>query len=1410
MDTDGIWCVLPASFPENFEITTTNPKKPKVVISYPNAVLNLMVKENYTNHQYQELNDADKLKYEKRSENSIFFEVDGPYRAMVLPASKEEGKRLKKRYAVFNDDGSLAELKGFEVKRRGELRLIKVFQGSVFEAFLKGDTLEECYANVAKVADYWLDVLYTKASNLSDNELMDLVSENRSMSKKLEEYGAQKSTSISTAKRLAEFLGDQMVKDAGLSCRFIVSRQPEGSPVTERAVPVAIFQAEESVRRHYLCRWLKDSTLENLNIRSVLDWNYYIERLGGCIQKIVTIPAAMQGVTNPVPRVRHPDWLHRRLNEKGDARKQRKIDVMFQKLPPRVLQGEGEEDIDDPEVRDIEDIGTTTPRPLTTSQANKRKRTPENRNHQNSTSNDWRTALGPPPPKYHKRKWAMQAAQRKQQQRHATSAVSRAAPQQGAAPQAAANTVRGPRGSLGSFLRRAQQTLLNSSWHVIQLAKTNEAGVFRVWALVGAELHQVRVVVPRVFYVNQHQAMPEERKSEEDVLWRPVNRTLPRGRPMLHLYRYSVPEEQFQQHTDNLLGSLATPDVEGIYETQVSLEFRTLLQLGCMCGVMKGYQEMGDGRDSSFSLEQLQAKGLQVGDKEYLSSGSLHALCLCIMRAPLPSPRALLALMIPPSKRAVFIAVDSVRTNQMPNIQAIYTAERNARLNQGSDEDLLPPPELSVEVRVETDLKMAFRSLQRVLQTFKDEKKGPSYVALQSNLSLSEVMALLPGLAEFPVVPLECQGFGEDSTRASLKAETLEILSRLEWQRLGSRAILRRYLDAPMNLDMRIRQCRYLHIPLGNLPPQPSDAYLFATDLMFARHLLRQNFLLCLVSDAEQGCSVTVNNPGCYSNVCVELLVDALAVDALIQSERINNVEGTSSSVAFDRAQPMNVSTLAGASQPVGPILSNAPSETAICSGAFRVLKAMVGAWIRDVGLHQNVFADFQITYFYRWLCSPQTLLYDPALRQGLQLLMKKLFLQLVAEFRRMGAVIVYANLSRIILSTRKNTIPDALNYMEFIIHSVKNKELFHSIGLQLRDCWEHLLWLGPTNYGGIKGKVPEEAAGDVVKSASQKMSKRREEGEDEEGVSDSEEENSSSEEEEDDNMPEVEMDWSLARSLPLEAGCRENFNALVIGYLSSTYLKTREALAAKMGDTPIRKRTMSQPTPLGSVQQLNRKLPSNLGRKKSLSQSLTRSSIHLSDTDGVSSSPALDFTKAICRVLELDNTVAAEVGALRRNMLRLIGVSEFSDAAEWSEPCLSVTLNEVLCQNCNYCHELDLVRNCRWDELEDPGDGTTAWKCPLCHIGYENEEIEYLVLETFNRRVMSYNLQDLQCSRCQQVKMENMPLRCSCAAPFRTQMDSKQLTQFMVTLANVAECFNMPMLAETIHWAQTVGLPVC
>ena len=73
---------------------------------------------------------------------------------------------------------------------------------------------------------------------------------------------------IHVCSRLAEFLGDDMVKDKGLACQFIISRKPNGAPVTERAIPVAIFQADEAVKRSYLRKWTKQGgALESVSIR---------------------------------------------------------------------------------------------------------------------------------------------------------------------------------------------------------------------------------------------------------------------------------------------------------------------------------------------------------------------------------------------------------------------------------------------------------------------------------------------------------------------------------------------------------------------------------------------------------------------------------------------------------------------------------------------------------------------------------------------------------------------------------------------------------------------------------------------------------------------------------------------------------------------------------------------------------------------------------------------------------------------------------------------------------------------------------------------------------------------------------------------------------------------------------------
>ena len=54
---------------------------------------------------------------------------------------------------------------------------------------------------------------------------------------------------------------------------------------------------------------------------------------------------------------------------------------------------------------------------------------------------------------------------------------------------------------------------------------------------------------------------------------------------------------------------------------------------------------------------------------------------------------------------------------------------------------------------------------------------------------------------------------------------------------------------------------------------------------------------------------------------------------------------------------------------------------------------------------------------------------------------------------------------------------------------------------------------------------------------------------------------------------------------------------------------------------------------------------------------------------------PALEFVKALCKVLSLDSSILEPVNQLRRNLLKLIGVGEFSDIAEWKDPCISFIL---------------------------------------------------------------------------------------------------------------------------------------
>jgi DNA polymerase epsilon subunit 1 len=47
LDTDGIWCLLPQNFPENYFLTTSTGKK--LFMSYPCTMLNLLTYDKFKN-----------------------------------------------------------------------------------------------------------------------------------------------------------------------------------------------------------------------------------------------------------------------------------------------------------------------------------------------------------------------------------------------------------------------------------------------------------------------------------------------------------------------------------------------------------------------------------------------------------------------------------------------------------------------------------------------------------------------------------------------------------------------------------------------------------------------------------------------------------------------------------------------------------------------------------------------------------------------------------------------------------------------------------------------------------------------------------------------------------------------------------------------------------------------------------------------------------------------------------------------------------------------------------------------------------------------------------------------------------------------------------------------------------------
>lgn len=1349
LDTDGIWCMLPATFPENYGFKLKNGKK--ITISYPCVMLNHLVHDKFTNHQYQTLVDKNTFKYQTHSDNTIFFEVDGPYRAMILPTSKDEDRNLKKRYAVFNDDGSLAELKGFEVKRRGELKLIKIFQQQIFKFFLEGTTLAETYTAVAKVANQWLDVLHSRGETLADAELIDLICENRSMSKSLEEYGTQKSTSITTAKRLAEFLGEQMVKDKGLNCKYIICSRPKNAPVTERAIPVAIFSAETSVKRYFLRKWLKEDP-SSMDPRALLDWDYYLERLGSVIQKLITIPAALQKVRNPVPRVAHPEWLQRRINVKDDKMKQKKMTDLFKSAPLEEITNLQDR------TADMEDYGVKLLKPKTVgsaltqaSQKTQKRKSPEPAvavsinpyaalpEKMPSPTEDYEGFL-----EYQKQKWKIQK-QARIRRRHLF----------GESRVNAGNNI-------SETFRNQAEITFRGTWQVLQLISTKSPGVVMAYVLIDSKIHAIKVNVPRQVFLNlKGKELPDI--EVEGCEAQKVNHVLPNGHPSVHLFKLTMPEEVYVNDAQKLSLLFNHPSVEGVYEKQVPLNVRAVLQLGSLCtfdDTQPGV--LGKGLESGFDLSGLKQAKL---NRPYLSSSPLAYLYLYHVIA---GDKQVFALFSTVKEIAHVVVLQKSKdvAQDLPNIGKIY-ADAFARREQEADGESWQncfdyQEKLQFKTSQVTTKRKAFLEVGDLIKKMRNDESKPLMLVIQSP-QRRMLLHDIPILGEFPVLPL--------------KYETSDShLPPLGWQTFVAKRLVNHYLSLGTWIMHLTELARYGDVPLCNLE---RDDPRYLIDIAYARRLQKNNVVLWwsggprpdhagyekddVLGPLDTVQMPSINNPGTYPSVCIEIDVRNLAINTILTSSLINDLEG-SDSISFNPAAPQDDAPSDGTN-----VLY---SDNAFAGAGITVLREMVKAWWGEACKGSSM-ADIMVQHLVRWVESPDSFLYDRSLHYYVQMMSRKAFQQLMTDFRRVGSHVVFASSNRLLLQTTKSEVGNAYAYSQYILKSIKAKPLFHFLDLEIKEYWDYLVWYDEFNYGG-------KATSDVVEAENQTLS--------------------------------CIMHWQLSNFLPVVL--QPVFNKWVVDFIEvmhqlkhpslgpdstprATQLPVR-ALGEDKEDKIILGKTFSKPLKRAVAKLIQSQKHEMLHPELASDYTFpVLPGSHLKFTN-----PVLQLVMSLMQVLSLDKNITLEARLMRKELLALFEIGEFSKAARFENPSESLRIEQVICENCTMARDLDF---CRDEDLvpvqSENGDGMVVrpWRCNVCDNEYTRLDIEERMVASVEAMVAEWNCGDLKCGKCGGLRVNDFMEHCACSGVWGPVGDRDVMVRRLRVYRRVAEAYELRMLGTVV-----------
>jgi DNA polymerase epsilon subunit 1 len=1097
--------------------------------------------------------------------------------------------------------------------------------------------------------------------------------------------------------------------------------------------------------------------------RSVIDWTYYIERLASVIQKLITIPAALQKVRNPVPRVPHPDWLDRRIRIKDDVLKQKKMTDMFGKktlsdVEPNVLGNRVAHDLEDFGSKDLAKIRPQ--KAVVTKMANKRK-APE---PTVSVQTDPYAALPKVMPsitedyvgwlQYQKQKWKIQRQARRRRRQLF-----------GEKPVDASD-------SIGSMFRNQAELLFISTWQLVQLRETETPGEVKAFVLIDKKIHTLKVIVPRSLYLNLRGVDLPDVSIPGCSVEKVVNHTLPNGHPSVHLFKLQMSEQIYMSESQKLSALFSHPSVEGVYEKQIPLHIRAVLELGSVCTfdeTQKGV--LGKGLEHGFDLSALRKVPSQ---KPYLLDAPFSYLYLYHVSS---GDRQIYGLFSTSKDTGHIIVHQKSRDAQgMPNVDRIYKDAYQRRLQANEGEPWQACVEYQEDIHFKTTQvttrRKALLEVGDAIKKLKAEEGKPVIVVIQSpNQAL--LSHEVPALREMAILPLQPD-------------ETDKQLPPLGWQSFIAKRLVSHYLDLGSWIAHLMELARYGDVPLCNL--ETNDPR-FLIDVAYARRLQKEKVVLWwsgtpkpdhggyekddILSPLESVELPSVNNPGTYSSVCIDLKLGNLAINTILSSSLINDLEG-SDSVSFNPAAPAYDAPNDGSNVIY--------SDSAFATAGITVLREMVKAWWIEAERHRDQdqhMADVMVQHLVRWVASPGSFLYDRSLHYYVQMMSRKALQQLMTDFKRVGSHVVFAGFNRLLLQTTKAEVGNAYAYSQYILKTVQAKPLFQFLDLEIKEYWDYLVWYDEFNYGG-------KACSEVVEAENQAL----------------------------DNI----MCWQFASFLP--QNLQPVFHDWIVEFIELMHARKRPAMAdgSRLTQLPLRPLTID-PTeetnilPKTFTKPLFKQISALLRRQhnEQLHPDLAADYTfpNLPGSHLPLSNPVLQLVKSIMQVLSLDKASSLEARRLRKELLNLFEIREFSPEGAFVNPSASLVVRGLICDECTSSRDIDLCRGAEFLPAAAPGDAAAAavsatlkWKCdtPACGAPYDKLAIEERLVADVQALIVAWCTQDLKCEKCGRLRNNEFMEHCACAGEWVGMRKREDVVRRLRVYKGVGGFYGLRMLESVVQ----------